>query len=159
MSIGDAWSSMLGSTSKGSSFALLDAFTSAGSNFIGTANVYQDEQSKAWLGERMTLGSSRYTTVIATKFTLAYKDYTIGIGVAPNYMGSYKKAMTLLLRASLGKLQPISSTSSTCTCRIIAVASRRSCTACICSICRQPVARDRAGRARKPTTFSHDITL
>lgn len=36
MSIGDAWSSFMGSMSKDNSFKLLDAFVDAGGNFIDT---------------------------------------------------------------------------------------------------------------------------
>lgn len=38
MSIGDAWSSMMGSMDKEQSFKLLDAFVDAGGNFIDIAN-------------------------------------------------------------------------------------------------------------------------
>ena len=105
MSIGDAWSSMMGSMSKADSFALLDAYTSAGGNFIDTANTYQNEQSEQWLGEWMSARANRDRMTVATKYTMAYKDYAIGKGVAPNYMGNHKKAMTLSLRDSLEKLQ------------------------------------------------------
>lgn len=38
MSIGDAWSNVLGSTDKTQSFKLLDAFVEAGGNFIDTVS-------------------------------------------------------------------------------------------------------------------------
>jgi aryl-alcohol dehydrogenase-like predicted oxidoreductase len=38
MSIGDQWGATMGSTTKDSSFALLDAYYDAGGNFIDTAN-------------------------------------------------------------------------------------------------------------------------
>lgn len=59
MSIGDAWSGMMGSMSKENSFKLLDAFEDAGGNFIDTANNYQDEQSEEWIGEWMVRCSGR----------------------------------------------------------------------------------------------------
>ncbi|KAJ0273419.1 hypothetical protein COL940_009872 [Colletotrichum noveboracense] len=43
MSIGDAWSSFMGSMNKERAFELLDAFVAAGGNFIDTANDYQNE--------------------------------------------------------------------------------------------------------------------
>lgn len=49
MSIGDAWSSFMGSMSKEQSFKLLNAYYEAGGNFIDTANNYQNEQSEKWL--------------------------------------------------------------------------------------------------------------
>ncbi len=41
MSIGQAWSGMMGSMSKDESFQLLDAYLEAGGNMIDSANVYQ----------------------------------------------------------------------------------------------------------------------
>lgn len=70
MSIGDAWSSFMGSMDKKQSFALLDAFVEAGGNFIDTANNYQNEQSEQWLGEWMKERGNRDQMVIATKFTV-----------------------------------------------------------------------------------------
>lgn len=51
MSIGQAWSEILGSMDKKRSFELLDAYYEAGGNFIDTANNYQNGESEAWLGE------------------------------------------------------------------------------------------------------------
>ncbi|CAI4038659.1 hypothetical protein SMKI_06G0040 [Saccharomyces mikatae IFO 1815] len=51
MSIGDAWSGVMGSMRKERAFELLDGFYEAGGNFIDTANNYQNEQSEAWIGE------------------------------------------------------------------------------------------------------------
>lgn len=69
MSIGQAWSEMMGSMSKEDSFKLLDAFVDAGGNFIDTANNYQNEESETWLGEWMEERKLRDRMVIATKFT------------------------------------------------------------------------------------------
>lgn len=54
MSIGEAWSSFMGTMNKEQAFALLDAYVAAGGNFIDTANAYQNEQSEAWIGEWMS---------------------------------------------------------------------------------------------------------
>lgn len=52
MSIGDAWSSFMGSLNE-EAFELLDAYVDLGGNFIDTANAYQSQQSEAWIGEWM----------------------------------------------------------------------------------------------------------
>ena len=78
MSIGEAWSSFMGSMNKENSFKLLDAFEDAGGNFIvrtrriekvvrelttfflkDTANNYQNEESEEWLGEWMEKKKNR----------------------------------------------------------------------------------------------------
>ncbi len=69
MSIGDAWSSAMGSMDKEASFKLLDAFVEAGGNFIDTANNYQNEQSETWIGGWMAQRGNRDRMVLATKFT------------------------------------------------------------------------------------------
>lgn len=53
MSIGDAWSSFMGSMGKKQAFELLDAYFDAGGNFLDTANGYQSGQSETWIGEWM----------------------------------------------------------------------------------------------------------
>lgn len=53
MSIGDAWSSFMGSLNRKQAFELLDAFVDLGGNFIDTANCYQSEQSETWIGDWM----------------------------------------------------------------------------------------------------------
>lgn len=105
MSIGDAWSGMMGSMDKESSFKLLDAFAEAGGNFIDTANNYQSEQSETWLGEWMASRNNRDRMVIATKFTTDYKSYELGKGNAPNCCGNHKRSLKMSLRDSLQKLQ------------------------------------------------------
>ncbi|OJJ58495.1 hypothetical protein ASPSYDRAFT_44856 [Aspergillus sydowii CBS 593.65] len=105
MSIGDAWSSMMGSMDKDSSFKLLDAFVEAGGNFIDTANNYQSEQSETWLGEWMASRNNRDRMVIATKFTTDYRSYELGKGNAPNCCGNHKRSLKMSLRDSLQKLQ------------------------------------------------------
>ncbi|CAI4834944.1 AHL_G0000070.mRNA.1.CDS.1 [Saccharomyces cerevisiae] len=69
MSIGDAWSEVMGSMDKKHAFQLLDAFYDAGGNFIDTANNYQNEQSETWIGEWMDSRKLRDQMVIATKYT------------------------------------------------------------------------------------------
>lgn len=55
MSIGSAWNSFMGSTTKEQCFELLDAFYAAGGNFIDTSNNYQNEQSEEWIGDWMAM--------------------------------------------------------------------------------------------------------
>ncbi|RDW90810.1 aldo/keto reductase [Aspergillus mulundensis] len=105
MSIGEAWSDMMGSMDKESSFKLLDAFAEAGGNFIDTANNYQSEQSETWLGEWMATRNNRDRMVIATKFTTDYKSYEQGKGNAPNCCGNHKRSLYMSVRDSLKKLQ------------------------------------------------------
>jgi aryl-alcohol dehydrogenase-like predicted oxidoreductase len=105
MSIGDAWSSFMGSMDKASSFKLLDAFYEAGGNFIDTANNYQNEQSEAWLGEWMAERQNRDQIVIATKFTTDYKSHKLGKGKTPNHCGNHKRSLHMSVRDSLKKLQ------------------------------------------------------
>ncbi|KAI9289837.1 aryl-alcohol dehydrogenase [Umbelopsis sp. AD052] len=105
MSIGDAWSGVMGSMDKENAFKLLDAYYDAGGNFIDTANNYQDEQSESWLGEWMALRKNRDQVVIATKFTTDYKSHKLGKGKAPNHCGNHKRSLHMSVRDSLEKLQ------------------------------------------------------
>jgi aryl-alcohol dehydrogenase-like predicted oxidoreductase len=107
MSLGDAWTDMLGSCTKEETFALLDAFYAAGGNFIDTANNYQDEQSESWIGEWMEAKGNRDELVLATKFTTNYKSYaTKGTEKnATNYGGNSNKSLHLSVRDSMKKLR------------------------------------------------------
>ncbi|KKK16884.1 putative aryl-alcohol dehydrogenase Aad14 [Aspergillus ochraceoroseus] len=105
MSIGEAWSEMMGSMDKESSFKLLDAFVEAGGNFIDTANNYQNEQSEAWIGEWISLRGNRDRLVLATKFTTDYRSHAVGKGNAPNSCGNHRRSLHMSLRDSLRKLQ------------------------------------------------------
>ncbi|KAL3419599.1 aryl-alcohol dehydrogenase [Phlyctema vagabunda] len=105
MSIGDAWSEMMGSMDKEQSFKLLDAFVEAGGNFIDTANIYQDEQSEAWIGEWMDERGNRDRMVIATKYTAPYKTHEAGHGNSVNYTGNHKRSIHMSVRDSLKKLK------------------------------------------------------
>jgi len=103
MSIGDAWSSFMGTMDKEKSFKLLDAFYDAGGNFVDTANNYQDGQSEQYIGEWMQKRQNRDEMVIATKFTTMYKPDAKNIRA--NYCGNSVKSMNLSVEASLKKLQ------------------------------------------------------
>ncbi|KAF4217273.1 hypothetical protein CNMCM8980_007737 [Aspergillus fumigatiaffinis] len=105
MSIGDAWSDVMGSMDKESSFKLLDAFIEAGGNFIDTANNYQDEQSETWIGEWMATRQNRDQLVLATKFTTDYKAHALGKGNAVNHSGNHRRSLHMSVRDSLKKLQ------------------------------------------------------
>ncbi|KAL4931287.1 aldo/keto reductase [Aspergillus undulatus] len=105
MSIGDAWTGMMGAMDKESSFKLLDAYDEAGGNFIDTANAYQSEQSETWLGEWMASRKNRDRMVIATKYTTDYRSHEEGKGRAPNACGNHKRSLHMSLRDSLKKLQ------------------------------------------------------
>ncbi|GAB7359060.1 hypothetical protein MBLNU230_g5132t1 [Neophaeotheca triangularis] len=105
MSIGDAWSSFMGSMSKDNSFKLLDAFVDAGGNFIDTANNYQNEQSEQWMGDWMKERGNRDFLVLATKFTTPYSNYKDGKGKTVNHCGNHKRSLHMSVRDSLRKLQ------------------------------------------------------
>ncbi|KAK0653598.1 putative aryl-alcohol dehydrogenase AAD14 [Lasiodiplodia hormozganensis] len=105
MSIGDAWSNVLGSTDKTQSFKLLDAFVEAGGNFIDTASNYQNEQSEEWIGEWMAERGNRDQLVIATKYTSNYRSYAVGKGKAPNSHGNHRRCLHMSVRDSLKKLR------------------------------------------------------
>jgi len=105
MSIGDAWTSLMGSMNKEQSFKLLDAFFDAGGNFIDTASNYQNEQSETWIGEWMKERKNRDLMVIATKFAAPYRNWELGGGNSVNYSGDHKRALHMSVRDSLKKLQ------------------------------------------------------
>ncbi|KAK1241313.1 hypothetical protein MKX08_001287 [Trichoderma sp. CBMAI-0020] len=105
MSIGTAWSDLMGSMDKEQSFKLLDYFFAAGGNFIDTANAYQDDESETWLGEWMATRRNRDQMVIATKYTTDYKSYALGKGRTPNSCGNSRRSMHMSVRDSLQKLQ------------------------------------------------------
>ncbi|KAM0287805.1 hypothetical protein ACHAQH_000337 [Verticillium albo-atrum] len=105
MSIGEAWSEVMGSMNKEQSFKLLDAFHDAGGNFIDTANNYQNEDSEKFLGDWMKERDNRDLMFIATKFTTDYRSWALGKGPTVNYSGNHKKSLHLSVRDSLRKLQ------------------------------------------------------
>lgn len=103
MSIGNSWDWVKPMT-KEQAFELLDAFVAAGGNFIDTANNYQNEQSELWIGEWMAARKNRDQLVIADKYTLPYKAYSMGKQFSINWSGNSKKAMNISLKDSLRKL-------------------------------------------------------
>ncbi|KAH7147000.1 aryl-alcohol dehydrogenase [Dactylonectria estremocensis] len=105
MSIGEAWSSFMGSMNKEQAFKLLDAFHEAGGNFIDTANNYQNEESEKFIGDWMKARNNRDLMFVATKFTTEYRSWELGLGKTVNYCGNHKKSLTLSVRDSLKKLQ------------------------------------------------------
>ncbi|KAK4986436.1 putative aryl-alcohol dehydrogenase aad14 [Elasticomyces elasticus] len=105
MSIGDAWSSVMGSMNKETSFKLLDAFVEAGGNFIDTSNNYQDGQSEEWLGDWMKERGNRDLMVIATKYTTFYRNHELGKGKTVNHCGNHRRSLHTSVRDSLKKLQ------------------------------------------------------
>ncbi|GAA6015240.1 hypothetical protein JCM10207_003658, partial [Rhodosporidiobolus poonsookiae] len=105
MSIGEAWSSFMGTMTKEESFKLLDAFVEAGGNFIDTANNYQNDDSEKWIGEWMAERGNRDRIVIATKYTTNYRTVELGKNEAIAYGGNNKRSLHLSVRDSLKKLQ------------------------------------------------------
>lgn len=105
MSIGNAWTSFMGSMDKEQSFKLLDFFFEAGGNFIDTANNYQAEESEVWIGEWMAERKNRDQMVIATKYTTDYRSHALGKGRTPNSCGNSRRSMHMSVRDSLRKLQ------------------------------------------------------
>jgi aryl-alcohol dehydrogenase-like predicted oxidoreductase len=87
----------------------LDAFASAGGNFLDTSNRYQESQSEQWLGE--FIHSDRDFYVIGTKFSLGdgIADFN-GLGKAtnqadPNNRGNHRKNLRRSVEGSLRRLQ------------------------------------------------------
>ena len=83
---------------KDGSFAIMDAFASAGGNFLDTANIYKLGTSEKIIGEFVSQRDRDYF-VIATKYSL--KDNTTN----PNASGNNRKNMMRSVEASLKRLQ------------------------------------------------------
>ncbi|ROT42617.1 putative aryl-alcohol dehydrogenase [Sodiomyces alkalinus F11] len=106
MSVGQAWSSAMGSMTKEASFELLDTFVAAGGNLIDTSNNYQNEESETWIGEWSAARGNRDRLVIATKYTSDYRSHEVGQGTqAANASGNHRRSLHTSVRASLKKLQ------------------------------------------------------
>ncbi|KAI0009401.1 aldo/keto reductase [Xylariaceae sp. FL0662B] len=106
MSIGDGWSSFMGSMDKDQSFKLLDAFVEAGGNMIDTSNNYQNEQSETWIGEWLAARKNRDSVVLATKYTADFRSHALGKGVqAANFVGNSRRSLHVSVRESLKKLR------------------------------------------------------
>ncbi|KAK6498314.1 hypothetical protein TWF481_010905 [Arthrobotrys musiformis] len=106
MNIGTAWNSFIGTMDKKTSFELLDAFYTAGGNFIDTSINYQDGESESWIGEWMEQRNNRTEMVIATKVTTSYRyqDLKKG-GVYINSVGNSTKNIHESVRVSLERLK------------------------------------------------------
>ncbi|KAI1395817.1 Aldo/keto reductase [Hypoxylon fuscum] len=105
MSLGSAWTALMGSIDKEKSFKLLDAYFEAGGNFIDTSNNYQNEESETWIGEWIKLRKNRDRLVVATKYTTDYKSHEYGKGKTVNHCGNHKRSLHMSVRDSLAKLQ------------------------------------------------------
>ncbi|KAH9917926.1 norsolorinic acid reductase [Epithele typhae] len=118
MSLGQAWSAgFAGGATQDEAFKFLDLFYDQGGNFLDTANNYQDqeaakarvllstEQSEKILGEWMKARGNRDELVIATKFTIAYKNTDASAKLKVNFQGNHKKSLALSVEDSLKKLQ------------------------------------------------------
>ncbi|KAH9935992.1 norsolorinic acid reductase [Epithele typhae] len=106
MSLGQAWSeSFGGGTTQEEAFKFLDTFYDQGGNFLDTANSYQFEESEKILGEWMKARGNRNELVIATKYTVAYKNSDPKTNLKVNYQGNHRKSMVLSVEDSLKKLQ------------------------------------------------------
>jgi len=105
MNLGESWSSFMGDMNKKTAFEILDAFYTAGGNFIDTANNYQNEESELWIGEWMQERQNRDQMVIATKFSSPYKSYNKSIKIGHNYTGNSTKSLHISVRDSLKKLK------------------------------------------------------
>ncbi|KIJ55023.1 hypothetical protein M422DRAFT_200987 [Sphaerobolus stellatus SS14] len=108
MSIGNAHNSFLGKITKSEAFALLDKFYQLGGNFFDTANNYQDGESEQWLGEWIESRGIRDELVLATKYTMSYKQHEIAqteFGIGSNYGGNHTKSLRTAIRDSLRNLK------------------------------------------------------
>ncbi|KAJ5709400.1 Aldo/keto reductase [Penicillium malachiteum] len=108
MSLGnaDGWADRMGPMDKDSVFKLLDYYYEAGGNFIDTANTYQSEQSEQWIGEWCEARQNRDSLVLATKFSMDYRSYAIGMGPhAANFTGNSRRCIHVAVRDSLKKLR------------------------------------------------------
>jgi aryl-alcohol dehydrogenase-like predicted oxidoreductase len=83
---------------KETSFAIMDAYASAGGNFLDTANIYKLGTSEKIIGEYIG-GLDRDYFVVATKYTL--KDNTTN----PNASGNNRKNMMRSVEESLKRLK------------------------------------------------------
>lgn len=98
---------MLGANTKESVFKLLDTYKAKGGNFIDLANSYQNEQSEIWVGEWLASRKCRDEMVIATKYSMGYRNHGDhkATTIQANFGGNSAKNMRASLAASLKKLQ------------------------------------------------------
>ncbi|UZJ52465.1 hypothetical protein CBS101457_001785 [Exobasidium rhododendri] len=108
MSLGEAWKDnamISGGLDKKGSFALLDYFYEQGGNFVDTANSYQRNESEEFIGEWMESRKIRDEIVLATKYTINFKDIKQGTTHPINFSGNSAKSLRTSLAASLKKLR------------------------------------------------------
>lgn len=108
MSFGTSWSTALNSCDETLTNSLLDAYHSAGGNFIDLANFYQDEESERFVGNWMAARGRRDEMVVATKYALSHRRYgahTKRHTIQANYGGDNAKSLRVSVDASLAKLQ------------------------------------------------------
>ncbi|PIL24928.1 transporter [Ganoderma sinense ZZ0214-1] len=106
MSLGQAWAqAMAGGTTEEEAFKFLDTFWENGGNFIDTANSYQSQESEKLLGAWAKARGIRDQLVIATKYTIGYKNDDADVKLKVNYQGNHRKSLVLSVQDSLTKLQ------------------------------------------------------
>jgi aryl-alcohol dehydrogenase-like predicted oxidoreductase len=94
MTFGEDWG---WGASREESLRIFEAFTSAGGNFIDTANNYTNGSSERFLGE--FIASDREHYVLATKYTLTERKPD------PNFGGNHRKNLIRSLEGSLRRLK------------------------------------------------------
>ncbi|KAK3904920.1 NADP-dependent oxidoreductase domain-containing protein [Staphylotrichum tortipilum] len=104
LGFGDAWKGRVGECNKETVFEILDTFYNAGGNFIDTANLYQDGQTEAWLGEWLEARQNRDEIVLATKYSMPARLHGPE-KIKSNYQGNQVKSMRLAIDQSLKKLK------------------------------------------------------
>lgn len=104
ISIGKSWSGLFGENQD--PFSLLDAFYNLGGNFIDTSNIYNSEESERLIGSWMQERGIRDQMVVATKYTVGYKNHDHETWkLQSNYGGNSIKSMHISVRESLQKLK------------------------------------------------------
>jgi aryl-alcohol dehydrogenase-like predicted oxidoreductase len=78
-------------------FAILDAYTEAGGNFVDTANIYAGGRSEEIIGRWMKERGNRQSIVVATKVG-------VKVGEGPNDFGGSRQHILAALDASLRRL-------------------------------------------------------
>lgn len=104
MNFGEADKARLGECGKDTAFSILDAFKSAGGNFVDTANGYQNGESEQWLGEWMASRKNRDEMIVATKYSSAYRKHETQ-KIQSNFGGNGTKSLRLSVDNSLKSLQ------------------------------------------------------
>ncbi|KAI0741961.1 norsolorinic acid reductase [Daedaleopsis nitida] len=105
-SLGTAWAEVLaGAAGEEDAFKFLDAYWEKGGNFLDTANHYQEGQSERVVGAWMKERNNRDQIVLATKFTLGYRNFDPDLKLKVNYQGNHRKSLYLSVNDSLKKLQ------------------------------------------------------